>query len=52
MPYSRKAYITKDLKWPKEAIGGAYSQPSIPETTPSPTRVQAWHGAPMAAILT
>ena len=45
------ACIEKNPTWPKAAIGGVYYQYWMPGTPPSPTRDQAWHGAPIAAIL-
>ena len=48
-----EAWIIKEPDWPSSAIGGAYTRFTMPDykQRPGTMRVQAWHGAPIAAIL-
>ena len=47
------AWVVKEPRWPLCALGGAYTRYTMPnfEQRPNNTRLQAWHGAPIAAIL-
>ena len=48
-----EAWITQEPKWPSSAVGGAYTRFTMPEykQRPDAMSLQAWHGAPIAAIL-
>jgi hypothetical protein len=48
-----EAWIAKEPKWPSSALGGAYTRFTMPDYKQRPDAMhpQAWHGAPMAAIL-
>ena len=46
-----KECIAQDQTWPSNAVGGVYTQYWMPILAAPRERYQAWHGAPMAAIL-
>ena len=48
-----EAWFIKEPKWPSSALGGAYTRFTMPDykQRPDAMRLQAWHGAPIAAIL-
>ncbi|MCJ1259196.1 hypothetical protein MMC24_007032 [Lignoscripta atroalba] len=48
-----EAWVSKEPKWPSSALGGAYSRFTMPRyrQRPDTMHLQAWHGAPLAAII-
>ena len=48
-----RAWIVNEPKWPSSALGGAYTRFTMPDykQRPDVMLLQAWHGAPMAAVL-